>query len=507
LKITELFAPDAAPTASPADSPGAAPLTDPDIAGVTADSRLVRPGFLFVALKGAATDGRRFAAEAAAKGAAAILTDDPAALALDAATRRRIAIVTDPNPQRRLALIAARFHPAHPRTIAGVTGTNGKTSVAHFTREIWQALGHKSASLGTLGRVVGGERRPGALTTPDPVALHRTLAELAADGVDHVAIEASSHGLAQYRLDAIEFAAAAFTNLTRDHLDYHRDMAAYRAAKQRLFTDLLAPHGTAVLNADSPEYPALAALLAGRGGKAVTYGTHVTADLRLVSREPRRDGQRVTLSLCGMLHTVDLKLIGDFQAMNVLAALGLAIATGSDLAPAAAALPALTTVPGRMQLVGDKDGAAVFVDYAHTPDALRTVLAAARPHAAGRLAVVFGAGGDRDPGKRPLMGAACTAGADQLYVTDDNPRGEDPAAIRRAILAAAPGAVEIAERRAAIHAAIAALAPGDVLIIAGKGHETGQIIGREILPFDDAAIAAEAIRAATTRRAPRPARP
>jgi UDP-N-acetylmuramoyl-L-alanyl-D-glutamate--2,6-diaminopimelate ligase len=496
LKITELFAPDAAPTASPADSRGDAPLTNPDITGVTADSRLVQPGFLFAALKGVATDGRRFAAEAVANGAAAILTDDADALALDGETRRRLAIVTDPNPQRRLALIAARFYPARPNVIAGVTGTNGKTSVAHFTREIWQVLGHKAASLGTLGRVVGNERHPGALTTPDPVVLHRTLAELAGNGVERAAIEASSHGLAQYRLDGIEFAAAAFTNLTRDHLDYHGDMASYRAAKQRLFSDLLAPRGTAVLNADSPEYPALAALVDGRGCGAVTYGMHEAADLRLVGREARPDGQRLKLSLCGMPHTVDLKLIGDFQAMNVLAALGLAVAAGSDLAQAAAALPALSTVPGRMQLVGEKNGAAIFVDYAHTPDALRAVLAAARPHTARRLAVVFGAGGDRDPGKRPLMGEACAQGADLLYVTDDNPRGENPAAIRGAILAAAPGAAEIGDRRAAIRAAIEALRPGDVLVIAGKGHETGQIIGREILPFDDAAVAAEAIGAA-----------
>jgi len=501
LNITELFAPDAAPTAFHAEFRGGASLINPDIAGVTADSRSVRPGFLFAALKGVATDGRRFAAEAAAKGAVAILTDDPAALALDDEARRRVVILTDPNPQRRLALIAARLHPARPKTIVGVTGTNGKTSVAHFTREIWQALGHQAASLGTLGWVVGSERHPGAMTTPDPVALHRTLAELAERGIDHAAIEASSHGLAQYRLDGIAFAAAAFTNLTRDHLDYHGDMASYRAAKQRLFADLLAPDAVAVLNADNPEYPALAALVAERGHQALTYGEHQSADLRLVSREPRRDGQRVRLSLYGMLQTVDLKLIGDFQAMNVLAALGLTIATGSDLSKAVAALPLLTTVPGRMQLVGERNGAAVFVDYAHTPDALRTVLAAARPHTSGRLVVVFGAGGDRDPGKRPLMGQACADGADILYVTDDNPRTEDPAAIRHAVLAAAPHAIEIGDRRAAIHAAIDALRPGDVLVIAGKGHESGQIIGREILPFDDASVAAESIDAAMLRRA------
>ena len=499
MNTSELLNLDAAPTAALPDSQGVAPLRSPEIAGLTADSRQVRPGFLFAALKGAATDGRRFAAEAVARGAVAILTDDADALALDDEAKRRVAIIADPNPQRRLALLASRFYPRRPATLVGVTGTNGKTSIAHFTREIWQALGRKSASLGTLGWVAGAERHPGALTTPDPVALHRTLSELTERGVDCAAIEASSHGLAQFRLDGIEFAAAAFTNLTRDHLDYHGDMAAYRAAKERLFTALLAPDGTAVLNADSPEFAHFVALMAARGRKVIAYGTNAGAELRLVGRETRHDGQRISISLFGMLHHIELKLIGEFQAMNVLAALGLTIATGSDVAKAAAALDALTTVPGRMQFIGEVNGAAVFVDYAHTPDALDTVLAAARPHATGRLAVVFGAGGDRDPGKRPMMGQVTTARADLVYVTDDNPRSEDPAAIRRAILAAAPGAEEIGDRREAIFAATAALKPGDVLVIAGKGHESGQIVGRETLPFDDAAVAAEAIDAARAR--------
>jgi len=490
LKLTELMRLAAAP-ASPA--PRAAPLNDPEITGLAADSRQVRPGFLFAALCGSQTDGRRFAGDAAARGAVAILTDDPAALALDEAAQRRIAIITDANPQRRLALFASRFYLRQPRTITAVTGTNGKTSVAHFTREIWAALGQKAASCGTLGWVVGAERRPGALTTPDPVALHRDLAELAGCGVENVAIEASSHGLAQFRLDGVSVAAAAFTNLTRDHLDYHRDMAAYRAAKDRLFTALLAPGGRVVLNADSPEFARLAALARRRGHGIIAYGSGEEADLRLLARLPRRDGQRVSLALFGEHHEIELKLVGDFQVLNILAALGLIIATGNDLASAAAALPRLTTVPGRMQLVGDSNGAAVFVDYAHTPDALATVLAAAHPHAEGRLVVVFGAGGDRDRGKRPLMGQVAAERADMVFVTDDNPRGEAPAEIRRAILAAAPRAVEIGDRRAAIHGAVAALRPGDVLIIAGKGHETGQIVGGEILPFDDAAVAREAI--------------
>jgi len=498
LNITELLRLDAAPTATASARSGVAPLNNPDIVGITSDSRQVAPGFLFAALQGMQTDGRRFAGEAVAKGAVAILTDDPAALDLEPAVRERVAIVADPNPQRLLALAASRFFPARPKTIAAVTGTNGKTSVAHFTREIWRALGHEAASLGTLGRIVGDERRPGALTTPDPVALHRMLSELAARGVDRVAIEASSHGLAQHRLDGLAVDAAAFTNLTRDHLDYHGCMAAYRAAKDRLFTDLLVSHGTAVLNADSPEFRRLAALIGERGATVIAYGGASGAGLRLIERTPRPDGQRISLALYGKAYDVELKLVGDFQAMNVLAALGLAIATGSRLDAAVAALPLLSTVPGRMELAGElcfagSGNAAVFVDYAHTPDALATVLAAARPHAAGRLAVVFGAGGDRDTGKRPLMGEVAAARADRVYVTDDNPRTEAAADIRRAILAAAPGAVEIGDRREAIGAAIAALRPGDVLVIAGKGHETGQIVGREVLPFDDIEVARDAI--------------
>jgi UDP-N-acetylmuramoyl-L-alanyl-D-glutamate--2,6-diaminopimelate ligase len=495
LKITELVS--ATRTAS--RGPPAAPLGDREITGLTADSRQVQPGFLFAALPGTRTHGRRFAGEAAARGAAAILTDDAALLSLDPTTRGSIAIVTDPNPHRALALCAARFYRRQPAVIAAVTGTNGKTSVAHFTRELWAALGERSASLGTLGWVVGDERRPGALTTPDPVALHRDLAALAERGIEHVAVEASSHGLAQHRLDGVRVAAAAFTNLTRDHLDYHRDMASYRAAKDRLFTALLVPGGAAVLNADSPEFDRLAALARAGGHRVIGYGAAAGADLRLTARQPGRDGQRIGVAIGGRDYQIELKLIGDFQAMNVLAALGLVIATGAEPAAATAALARLTTVPGRMQLVGRSGGGAVFVDYAHTPDALQTVLAAARPHAAGRLAVLFGAGGDRDRGKRPLMGAVACAGADIVYVTDDNPRSESAGEIRREILAAAPGAIEIGDRRAAIHRAVAGVAPGDILILAGKGHETGQIVGSEILPFDDAVIAREAIAARSAR--------
>ena len=468
---------------------------NPIILGITADSREVQPGYLFAALRGTRRDGRAFAREAIERGAAALLTDDIAALALKP-DGRAVPIVTDSNPQRRLALFAARFFGRQPTTITAVTGTNGKTSVAHFTREIWTALGRPAASLGTLGLIGPAGRRAGALTTPDPVALHRDLSELARSGVEHAVIEASSHGLDQYRLDGVTVVAAAFTNLTRDHLDYHGDMDSYRAAKDRLFIDLLVPRGRAVLNADSPEFARLARLCRGHGHEVVSYGAAASADLRLRERIPLPTGQKVLLDLFGERREAVLPLVGDFQALNVLAALGLVIASGGELGPAAAALERLTAVPGRMQVAGEtEEGAPVFVDYAHTPDALATVLNGLRPHTRHRLVVVFGAGGDRDRGKRPLMGEVAARLADRVYVTDDNPRSEDPAAIRRAILAATPSAIEIGDRRAAIETAIAELAAGDVLVVAGKGHETGQIVGGTVHPFDDAVVAREALDA------------
>jgi UDP-N-acetylmuramoyl-L-alanyl-D-glutamate--2,6-diaminopimelate ligase len=495
LKLTELTSPAAA--SGPASAPGtswAPPLADPEIVGLTADSREVRPGFLFAALRGAQRDGRAFAGEAVAQGAVAILTDGPAALALDPDASRRVVVIADANPQRRLALFAARFYGRQPGTIAAVTGTNGKTSVAHFTREIWSALGYPAASLGTLGLISAAGRRAGALTTPDPVGLQRDLAELAESGIEHAAIEASSHGLAQFRLDGVTIAAAAFTNLTRDHLDYHGDMDSYRAAKERLFTALLVADGPAILNADSPEFARLANLCRERRHPVIGYGRAVGAELRILDQLPRPFGQCITAEFFGERHTLELPLVGEFQAMNVLAAFGLVVATGVALDAALPALPRLSGVPGRMQLVGESaTGAPVFVDYAHTPDALASVLAALRPHAEHRLAIVFGAGGDRDRGKRPLMGRVAAELADLVYVTDDNPRSEKPAEIRHAILAGAPQAVEIGDRRAAIAAAIAELRRGDVLVIAGKGHETGQIVGSDILPFDDVAVAREAL--------------
>jgi UDP-N-acetylmuramoyl-L-alanyl-D-glutamate--2,6-diaminopimelate ligase len=482
LKLTDLIAPEPAP----------ARLFDLEIVGLTADSRAVRAGFLFAALSGTLHDGRTFAADAVARGAVAILTDSVDALALPPEQRHRVAMVIDPNPHRRLALLAARFYGRQPRTIAAVTGTHGKTSVVDFTRQIWTAIGRPAASLGTLGLLTGSEHRPGPLTTPDPVALQRDLTTLVRQGIEHVAIEASSHGLHQFRLDGVSIAAAAFTNLSRDHLDYHRDLAHYRAAKERLFTALLKPDAPAILNVNSNEFPRLAALCREADHPVLAYGADPAADIRLVAREPSVGSQALVLDILGQRHQLDLPLAGEFQAMNALAALGLTIATGAPPATATEALSQLTGVPGRLQFVAKRDdGGAIVIDYAHTPDALATALAALRPHTRGRLVALFGCGGDRDAGKRPLMGRTATCLADRVYVTDDNPRNETPGEIRRAILAAAPNAIEIGDRRRAIATAIAELGPGDLLVIAGKGHETGQIIGSETHPFDDAEIACE----------------
>jgi UDP-N-acetylmuramoyl-L-alanyl-D-glutamate--2,6-diaminopimelate ligase len=481
LRITELIAPLPAP----------AGFSDSAIVGLTADSRTVEPGFLFAALPGTREDGRRYAGDAVNRGAVAIMTDDAEALALTPEQRRQVPIITDPNPQRRLALLAARFHRRQPRTIAAVTGTNGKTSIVHFTREIWTALGRPAASLGTLGIVTATEQRPGALTTPDPIVLHRDLAALASREIEHVAIEASSHGLHQYRLDGLSVAAAAFSNLTRDHLDYHGEMAQYRMAKERLFTALLSPGGAAVLNKDSGEFCRLEEICGAGGHPVIAYGANPSADLRLVAREPQTGSQTLVLEVFGKRHELMLPLIGEFQALNALAALGLVIATGGSATDATEALADLPGVPGRLQFVAERHGGSIVVDYAHTPDALATVLRVLRPHAPNRLLVVFGCGGDRDAGKRPLMGAVAARLADRVFVTDDNPRTEPAPRIRRAIIEAAPGAIEIGNRRDAITAAIAELGPGDLLVIAGKGHETGQIIGSETHPFNDAEIARE----------------
>ena len=461
-----------------------------DINGLTCDSRRVEPGFLFAALPGARADGRTFIGEALRRGAVAVL--GPPGTSIDEAGLP-VTLLVDDNPRRLFALMAARFFDAQPATVAAVTGTNGKTSVVDFLRQVWERLGRRAASLGTLGIVAPGVVMAGNLTTPDPAALHETLGNLAGDGVECLAMEASSHGIDQYRLDGVRLAAAAFTNLTRDHLDYHGSMGAYLKAKLRLFSEIMAPRGQVVVNADTPYREAVLAVAAQCSHTVMTYGSE-GRDVRLGSIEPVARGQRLEIVVLGRTHDVTLPLIGAFQASNALCALTLALACGEDHAAAVAALEKLEGIPGRVQLVGHPPGGgAVYVDYAHTPDALASLLKALRPHAAGRLSVVFGCGGERDPGKRPEMGHTACKLADTVIVTDDNPRGEDAAEIRREILAGCSGAREIGDRGEAVRAAIAALQADDLLVIAGKGHERGQIVGSEILPFDDATVAFEAI--------------
>ncbi len=459
--------------------------------GLTADSRAVEPGFLFAALPGTVADGRAFIDEAVAKGAVAILA--PSGTSLPEGSRD-VTLITDENPRRRFALMASAFYGRQPDHIAAITGTNGKTSTADFLRQLWSRQGLAAASLGTLGVKSPGRDTYGALTTPDPVTLHRILAELADSGVGHLAMEASSHGLSQYRLDGVAVGAAGFTNLSRDHLDYHKTMAAYLAAKARLFSDVLAPTGTAVVNIDGEAGRSIAKTAADAGRQVVSFGNDA-GDLRLAARTVLPHGQKLTLSVNGRTVMHELPLIGAFQAMNALCAVGLALALGADEDATLAGLNGLQGVRGRLEQAAVlSNGAAIYVDYAHTPDALETVLTAVRPHVHGRLIAVFGCGGDRDPGKRPQMGAVVQRLADLPIVTDDNPRTEDPATIRAAVMAACPDGREIGDRAEAIRAGVEALRSGDILVIAGKGHEPGQIVGTEVRPFDDVEAAREAVK-------------
>jgi UDP-N-acetylmuramoyl-L-alanyl-D-glutamate--2,6-diaminopimelate ligase len=469
---------------------------DPRITAIATDSRQVRPGALFAAMPGSHAHGADFAAAARDRGAAAILTDaEGARRAQPALADGAVALVVAEDPREALARAAALWFGAQPETMVAVTGTNGKTSVATFTRQIWEAEGRVAINIGTTG-VEGAWSAPSPHTTPEPVTLHRMLADAAAAGVTHAAMEASSHGLDQRRLDGVRLVAGAFTNLTQDHLDYHGTMDAYLDAKRGLFARLLPEGATAVINLDDPAGPGLAAAARARGLAVLGTGRAAGADLRILGQRFDATGQELRLAWRGRAVQARLALVGGFQALNAAVAAGLAIAAGSPDEAVLAALPRLATVRGRMQLVARRaNGAAVYVDYAHTPDAIATALAALRPHVMGRLVIVFGAGGDRDRGKRPLMGAAAAAHADALYVTDDNPRSEDPAAIRAAILAACPEASEVPDRAEAILRGVDALGPGDALLIAGKGHETGQIVGTDIYPFDDAEQASVAVAA------------
>jgi UDP-N-acetylmuramoyl-L-alanyl-D-glutamate--2,6-diaminopimelate ligase len=460
-----------------------------DVKGLAVDSRMVKPGDVFFALAGHKTDGARFIDAAIASGAVALAGDH--ALQDD----HRVPFVKTPNPRRALALAAARFYPRQPSTIAAVTGTSGKTSVAAFARQIWLRLGHASASIGTIGLVAPKRTVYGSLTTPDPIALHRQLDEIARDGVTHLAFEASSHGLDQYRLDGVRIAAGGFTNLTRDHMDYHPDVAHYLAAKLRLF-DLVMAGGAAVISADHECSQAVIDAARARGLRIVTVGSKADGageGIRLVQADIDGFAQKLTLEHRGRKVSVRLPLVGEFQVENALVAAGLAIGTGSDANEVFSSLEHLEGAKGRLERVGEHNGASIFVDYAHKPDALAKALQALRPYAKRKLIVVFGAGGDRDAGKRPLMGAIASEHADHVIVTDDNPRSENPDTIRAAILSAAKGATDIGDRAAAIRAAIDGLKPGDALLIAGKGHETGQIVGDRVLPFSDHEAVASAL--------------
>jgi UDP-N-acetylmuramoyl-L-alanyl-D-glutamate--2,6-diaminopimelate ligase len=465
------------------------------ISGLSLDSRQIERGMMFVALAGAKLDGRLFIPEACQRGAAAILTDT------EAAVPAGVTVMRARDPRRLLAPLAAAFYERQPTHIAAVTGTNGKTSTAQFLREITQSLGHKSASVGTLGVITAAGEAYGSLTTPDAITLHKVLAELAETPITHVCLEASSHGLSQRRLAAVRIKAAGFTNLTRDHLDFHGTMENYFAAKALLFSEVMAPDGVAVLNADTPQAETLSAIVKQRGGRVIAYGQAASADLRLLELKAHAQGQSLSLELFGSKIVAEMGVVGRFQAWNALCALGLAVGLGAEPMAAAASLPKLTGVRGRLQHVATHpSGAAIFVDYAHTPDALETVLKALRPHveAKGRLCVVFGCGGNRDPGKRPIMGEIAQRLADLAIVTDDNPRKEDPATIRAAILQGCkpePKVTEIADRHAAIDAAVKQLRTGDILVVAGKGHEPGQIIGDQILPFDDGDVVRQSVAA------------
>jgi UDP-N-acetylmuramoyl-L-alanyl-D-glutamate--2,6-diaminopimelate ligase len=472
MKLRDLFSDDA--TIDP-------PAEAADVAGLAMDSRAVKPGDLFFALAGSKTDGFSFIDSAIASGAVAVAGDHPPR------TDLAVPFVATPNPRRALALAAAKFYPRQPETIAAVTGTSGKTSVAAFARQIWQRLGHASASIGTIGLVSPKRTIYGSLTTPDPIALHRQLDEITGDGVTHLAFEASSHGLDQYRLDGVRISAGGFTNLTRDHMDYHPDVAHYLAAKLRLF-DLVAPGGAAVISADHDCSQAVIESARARSLRIIAVGGNgdgAGEGIRLAEAVIDGFAQKLTLEHRGRSHAVRLPLVGEFQIENALVAAGLAIGTGSEPQAVFAALGHLEGAKGRLERVGERNGAPIFVDYAHKPDALAKALQALRPYAKRRLVVVFGAGGDRDAGKRPLMGGIATENADSVIVTDDNPRGENPQAIRAAILSTAKGAKEIGDRAEAIRTAISGLQPGDALLIAGKGHETGQIVGNTTLPFSD----------------------
>jgi UDP-N-acetylmuramoyl-L-alanyl-D-glutamate--2,6-diaminopimelate ligase len=449
-----------------------------EIRGLTLDSRRVEPGFLFAALPGVSVHGCEYVPQAVKRGAVAILSDAPIS-GLD------LPVIVSDRPAAELARMAARFYPDQPEQIIAITGTNGKSSTVEFLRQIWTAAGIDGASLGTLGVARGATTEITGYTTPDAVALHRSLDRLAKDGVTHLAMEASSHGLKQCRMDAVRVTVGAFTNLTQDHLDYHPDFADYFASKLKLFSECLPESGRAVINVDSEWGMKMAAAARRRGQDVVTIGWR-GEDLQIREITPRAASQSVVFVWQGDEHRLDIPLVGEFQVLNAMGAAALALIGGISQARVLETLQTLSGVPGRLEKVGETAAhSPVLVDYAHTPDGLDKLLRAARPHTRGRVIIVFGCGGDRDASKRSKMGVIAANQADHIIITDDNPRSEDPAAIRAAILRGCPGAEEIPDRADAIRRGVALLEGGDCLLIAGKGHETGQMIGGVLHPFDD----------------------
>lgn len=467
-----------------------------DVTGLAVDSREVKDGYLFAALPGTRVHGGEFIQYALRMGATAILTDaEGARIAQAELDAGNAALIIAEDPRQTLAYAAALWFGAQPEVVVAVTGTNGKTSVTNFARQIWVALGLEAINLGTTG-VEGAFEAPLAHTTPEPITLHRILAEAEAVGVTHAAMEASSHGLEQRRLDGVRLVAAGFTNFTQDHLDYHDGFEAYFNAKAGLFARVLSEDGVAVINVDDPKGVDMAAVARDRGQEVLAVGRSDGTDLHLLAQRFGPTGQELRFEWRGQVHQVELNLIGGFQADNVLLAAALTIAAGADPDRVFETLPQMATVRGRMQLAATRENsAAVFVDYAHTPDAVATALKALRPHVMGRLIAIVGAGGDRDASKRPLMGQAAAENADMVIVTDDNPRTEDPATIRNAVMQGCPDATNVADRAEAILRGVDALGPGDALLILGKGHETGQIVGEDIFPFDDSEQASVAVAA------------
>ncbi len=461
-----------------------------EITGISADSRKIRPGFLFAAMPGTIRDGAEFIPAALANGAVAVLCETNSS-----GSETGIPVLRHNNPRLMLARMAARFHGRQPQTMVAVTGTAGKTSIAAFVRQIWEAKGLAAASIGTTGVVAPGRNDYGTLTTPDPVELHALLAELADAGVTHASMEASSHGLDQYRLDGVKLAAAGFTNLGRDHMDYHPDIEDYFAAKMRLFTELLPKGGPAVIFADDAWSDRAIEVARAAGANVLTVGRKGDfLALKRVEHERFRQVAEIQTSLDygAEIYRIEFPLAGDFQIANALVAAGLAIATGTPADKAIAALEHIKGAPGRLDLAGTTaQGAPVYVDYAHKPEAMENVLSSLRPFTTGQLVIVFGCGGDRDAGKRPIMGEIANRLADRVIVTDDNPRSEVPATIRAAILAACPKGEEIGDRRLAIEAAISGMSAGDCLVVAGKGHEEGQTVGDKTLPFSDMGVVRE----------------